>query len=72
MTDMNVTSREFQRDFARMKTKAAAGEPVYVVSGSERFVFQAVKPSTWQGALKGKAAIKGDLMTTGLDWEATR
>jgi predicted nucleic acid-binding protein len=26
MTDMRVDSREFQRDFARMKAKAAAGE----------------------------------------------
>jgi hypothetical protein len=72
LTDMKVTSREFQREFARMKAKAASGEPVYVVSGEERFVFQAVKPSSWQGALKGKATIRGDLYSTGLDWEAVR
>ena len=72
VTDMNVTSREFQRDFARMKAKAAAGEAVYVLSAGERFVFQVVKPQTWQGALKGKARIAGDLFTTGLNWEASR
>lgn len=27
---------------------------------------------TWQGALKGKATIKGDLFSTDLDWEASR
>jgi hypothetical protein len=72
MTDMKVTSRDFQRDFARMKAKAAAGETVYIVSAGEQFVFQAVKPKTWQGALKGKARIIGDLFTTGLVWETSR
>lgn len=72
MTDMEVTSRDFQRGFARMKAKAAAGETVYVLSAGEKFLFQAVKPPTWQGALKGKARIVGDLCTTGLDWEASR
>jgi hypothetical protein len=66
---MKVTSRDFQRDFARMKAKAAAGETVYIVSGGEEFMFQAVKPKTWQGALKGKARIAGDLFSTGLTWE---
>ncbi|MEK7675072.1 MAG: hypothetical protein AAB676_04440 [Verrucomicrobiota bacterium] len=69
---MKVTSRDFQRDFARMKAKAAAGETVYVLSGREQFIFQAVKPKTWQGALKGKARITGDLFSTGLAWEASR
>jgi hypothetical protein len=72
MTDMKVTSRDFQRDFARMKAKAAAGETVYIVSAGEEFVFQAVKPKTWQGALKGKARIIGDLFSTGLGWETSR
>jgi len=72
VTDMKVTSREFQRDFARMKAKAAAGETVHIVSGAEHFTFQAIKPKTWQGALKGKAKIKGNLFSTGLNWETSR
>ena len=72
VTDMKVTSRDFQRDFARMKAKAAAGETVHVVSGGEQFVFQVVKPKTWQGALKGKAKITGDLFSRGLAWESSR
>ena len=72
MTDMKVTSRDFQRDFARMKTKAAGGETVHIVSGGEEFVFRAVKPKSWQGALKGKARIRGDLFSTGLAWETGR
>ena len=71
-TDMKVTSRDFQRDFARMKGKAASGEPVHVVSSGAEFVFQAVKPKTWRGALKGKAKITGDLRSTGLAWEASK
>jgi hypothetical protein len=69
---MKVNSRAFQRDFARMKAKAAADETMYVVSAGEHFVFQAVKPKTWQGALKGKARITGDLFATGLAWETPR
>jgi hypothetical protein len=72
LADMRVNSRDFQRSFARMKAKAAAGETVYVVSDGEQFVFQAVKPKTWQGALKGKAKITGDLFSTGLAWESSR
>jgi hypothetical protein len=72
VTVMKVTSRQFQRDFARMKAKAAGGETVYVVSGGEQFVFQAVKPKTWQRALKGKAKIVGDIFSTGLPWETSR
>jgi hypothetical protein len=72
VTDVKVNSRDFQRDFARMKTKAAAGETVYIVSAGEQFVFQAVKPKTWQGALKDKARIAGDLLNTGLAWETSR
>ena len=55
-----------------MKAKAAAGETVYILSGGEQFSFQAVKPKTWQGALKGKGKITGDLFSTGLKWEASR
>ena len=69
---MKVTSRDFQRDFARMKAKAKAGEPVFVTSGREEFVFQIVQPKTWQGALKGKGKIVGDLFSTGLNWEASQ
>jgi hypothetical protein len=72
VTDMKVNSREFQRDFARMKAKAAAGETVYIVSDGERCVFQAVKPKTWQGALKGKVKIAGDLFSSGLAWETSQ
>lgn len=72
MTDMKVTSRDFQRDFARMKAKAATGEIVTIVSDGQEFVFQAVKPRTWQGALKGKVKIKGNLFSTGLQWEASK
>ena len=55
-----------------MKAKAKSGEAIFISSGSEEFVFQVVKPKTWQGALKGKAKIKGDLFSTGLEWEASR
>lgn len=72
VTDMKVNSREFQRDFARMKAKAAAGETVIVISEGEEFVFQAARPKTWQGALKGKARITGDIFNTGLAWETSR
>ena len=72
VSDMKVTSRDFQRDFAQMKAKAKTGEAIYVTSGAEEFVFQAVKPKTWQGALKGKAKIAGDLFSTGIAWEASR
>jgi len=72
VSDMKVTSRDFQRDFARMKAKAKSGEAIFISSGTEEFVFQAVKPKTWQGALKGKAKIRGDLFSTGLEWEASR
>ncbi len=72
VTDMKVTSRAFQRDFARMKAEASAGRPVYIVSEGRTFVFQAVRPATWHGALKGKARIRGDLFGTGLEWEASK
>ena len=55
-----------------MKANAAAGEAVHIVSGGEEFIFQAVKPKTWQGALKGKAKIVGNLFSTGLSWEISR
>ena len=72
VTDMKVTSRDFQRDFARMKAKAAAGETVHIVSDGQQFIFQVAQPKTWQGALKGKATISGDLFGTGLTWETSR
>ncbi len=55
-----------------MKAKAQSGETIYVTSGTEEFVFQAVKPKTWQCALKGKARIAGDIFSTGVEWEASR
>jgi hypothetical protein len=69
---MKVTSREFQRNFVRMKARAAAGEKVSVVSGGEEFVFLAVRPKTWQRALKGKGKINGDIFSTGLSWESSQ
>ena len=72
LTDMKVTSRTFQRNFARMKAKAAGGETVTIVSDGQEFIFRAAKPRTWQGALKGKMKIKGDIFSTGLQWEASR
>jgi hypothetical protein len=45
-----------------MKARAAAGETVPIVSEGEHFTFQAIKPKTWQCALKGKAKITGDLL----------
>lgn len=72
LSGMRLTSREFQRDFTRAREAAAAGEPVYVKSGDQEFVFQRVRPKTWRGALKGKVTIAGDLKSTGLDWEASR
>jgi hypothetical protein len=72
LSDMKVTSREFQRDFTRVREAAAAGERVYVTSGDQEFVFQRVQPKTWRGALKGKVRIQGDLSSTDLEWEASR
>jgi hypothetical protein len=69
---MKVTSREFQRNFARIRSLAADGETIRVTSGGVEFVFQRARDSTWQGALKGKVEIVGDLHTTGLDWDASR
>lgn len=68
---MKVPSREFQRDFTRVREAAAAGGPVYVTSGGQEFGFQRVQPHTWQGALKGKARVVGDLKSTRIEWEAT-
>ena len=50
-----------------MKARARTGEVIYVSSGAEEFVFQVVKPRTWQGALRGKGQIKGDLLSIGLE-----
>jgi hypothetical protein len=69
---MTVNSREFQRDFARMKEKAARGETVTVVSDGQEFIFRAANPRTWQGALKGRMKIKGDIFSTGIEWEASK
>jgi len=71
---MTVNSREFQRHFARMKEKAAQGETITIVSDGQEFIFSAAKPRTWQGALKGtgKIKIKGDIFSTGIEWEASK
>ena len=68
---MKVNSREFQRDFALMKARAAAGVVILIESNGEKFVFQSASPPTWQGALRGKVKIAGDLFSTGLPWEAS-
>jgi hypothetical protein len=72
LSDVKISSREFQRDFARVRQAAAAGEPVYICSAGQEFLFQRVQPKTWQGALKGKVKIIGDLMSTGLEWESSK
>jgi hypothetical protein len=72
LTDMKINSREFQRDFARMKAVASTGELITISSGSKEFVFHAKMTRTWQGSLKGKGKISGSLFSTGLDWEASR
>ncbi|MCP5525000.1 MAG: hypothetical protein H7A46_26045 [Verrucomicrobiales bacterium] len=69
---MKVTSREVQRDFARIRSVAASGETVRVTSGGVEVVFRRAPVASWQGALKGKVEIVGDLHTTGLDWEASQ
>jgi hypothetical protein len=69
---MKLSSREFQRDFARVREAAAAGEKVYMTSGDQEFVFQRVPPRSWQGALKGRVKIAGDLHSTDLEWETGR
>ncbi len=71
VTDMEVNSRDFQRDFAQMKAKASSGVAIRVSSNGETFIFKSERPRSWQGALKGKAEIIGDLLSTGLDWEAS-
>jgi hypothetical protein len=72
MSGMKISSREFQRNFVRVRQAAAAGEPVYVSSGGQEFLFQRVQPKTWQGALKGRVKILGDLKSTGLEWESSQ
>lgn len=71
LSDMKLSSREFQREFARVRKAAAAGEKIYMTSGDEEFVFQRVQPRTWQGALKDKVTITGDLHSTDLEWETS-
>lgn len=68
---MKVTTREFQRDFARIRDVAATGEPVYITSAGQEFVFKKTPSRSWQGALKGRVKIVGDLHETGLKWEAS-
>jgi hypothetical protein len=54
-----------------MKAGATTGEPVFITSDDEEFVFQAVQKRSWQGALEGKGKIVDDLFSTGLDGEAS-
>lgn len=72
VTDRKVNSRQFQRGFARMKAKASAGITVHVESEGELFTFQSARPKSWQGSLKGKARIVGDLFSTGLNWDSSK
>lgn len=69
---MTVNSRNFLRNFAQMKAKASAGETVIVESRGEKSIFKAVKRRTWQGALKGKVRITGNIFSTGVEWDAMR
>lgn len=69
---MNVTSREFQRNFAEMKARAMAGEKLLINSDGDEFVFVAAKRKSWQGALKGKGEITGDIFSTGQKWESSK
>jgi hypothetical protein len=72
LTDMKVTSRDFQRNFAAMKEKAISGEKVTILSDGQEFIFQTAKRKNWQGALKGKVKIKGDIFSAGVQWEASQ
>ena len=72
MTDMKVTSRDFQRNFAAMKQKAISGEKVTILSDGQEFIFQTAKPQNWRGALKGRVKIKGDIFSAGAQWEAAK
>ena len=67
----NITSSIVNGSTRRI-AKPTSGETVHIVSDGEQFIFQAVKPKTWQGALKGKARITGDLFSTGLAWETSK
>ena len=54
-----------------MKAAAAAGETVKDRFNGEEFIFQAAPKRTWQGALKGKGEVKGDLFGTGIRWNVS-
>ena len=69
---MRVNGSKFIRNFARMKALASKGEKIVVVSRDEEFVFELTKRRTWQGALKGKVRIVGDILSTGIEWEASK
>jgi hypothetical protein len=55
-----------------MKARAAQGETVTIISDGQEFIFRAAEPRICQGALKGKAKIKGDLFSTGLESEVSK
>lgn len=55
-----------------MKAAAVKGETVTIISDGQEFIFRAAKSRTWQGALKGKMKIKGDIFSTGIEWEASK
>lgn len=55
-----------------MKAKAAEGVTITVVSKGSEFEFKALKRRSWQGALEGKMMIKGDIFSTGIEWDAMR
>ena len=71
LKEMKASSKTFQKELARLKVKAAAGEKVEIQPEQEEFVFEAAPKRTWQGALKGKAKVNGDLFSTGFRWEAS-
>ena len=66
---MKVTEYEFQQDFPKIKSLAAAGEKVVVESDGVAYLFQILLKTNWRGALKGKVKKKGEIFTTGIDWD---
>ncbi len=60
------------RRTAAVCSKPLSPSTAHIVSDGEQFIFQAVKPKTWQGALKGKVRVTGDLFSTGLTWETSK
>jgi len=69
ISDMKIMFGDSKFNFAGIRTAAKSGEQKSLSTGGSELNFQRIQPKTWQGALKGKATIEGDLFTTGLEWE---